>query len=99
MLRETEEVTLALLTEEAEAITGLFAPVARSADRLGRNVALGLNIATTLLGLLARSSSHPEHAEPRLLHRRVQAGEQPRPSTARVSDGTMMPSSHSRAVA
>ena len=54
MLRETEEVTLALLTEEAEAITGLFAPVARSADRLGRNVALGLDIATTLLGFLRK---------------------------------------------
>ena len=30
------------------------APVARSADRLGRNVALGLDIATTLLGFLRK---------------------------------------------
>ncbi len=54
MLRETEEVTLAMLAEEAEAITGLFTPVARGADRLGRNLAMGLDIATTLLGFLRK---------------------------------------------
>ena len=45
------------------------------------------------------NESHPEHAEPRLRDRRVEARRQGQRQHRRVSAGAMMPSSHSRAVA
>ena len=46
-----------------------------------------------------KRASHPEHAEPRRLDRRVEAGGEGEAEHARVSLGAMTPSSHSRAVA
>jgi hypothetical protein len=50
-LREAEQAALAILTEEAEGVTRIFAP----GDRLGRNLAVGLDLATTLVGLMKKS--------------------------------------------
>ena len=50
--------------------------------------------------VIAPSALHPEHAEPRRLDRRVEAGGEGEAQDARrVSLGATIPSSHSRAVA
>jgi hypothetical protein len=49
-LRETEQAALAMLTDEADTIMGLFSPAART----GRNLGLALDLATVVMGLLKK---------------------------------------------
>jgi hypothetical protein len=56
-LRETEQAALSLLAQEAESITSFVTATGRSADKLGRNLATGMELAKAIVGLMGGRKS------------------------------------------